>query len=186
MKRLLPIFLLLFPVLAFSQGTAGVQKFFDHVKAHCGKSYEGYITEITGIEDFLNKQLIMHVRHCHGDSILIAFHVGENRSRTWILILDKDRMVLKHDHRRIDGTPERISHYGGRSTNEGNDSIQFFPADQETFLMVNFAATNVWWITIDETFFSYNLRRMGTDRAFSVRFDLRQPVDTPTTPWGWE
>jgi hypothetical protein len=43
----------------------------------------------------------------------------------------------------------------------------------------------VWWITVDETSFTYNLRRLGSATLFSVKFDLTQPIDTPPAPWGW-
>ena len=61
-----------------------------------------------------------------------------------------------------------------------------FPADQETADLISYASTNVWWITLDETSFTYNLRRIGTDRLFTVRFDLTKPISTPSAPWGWE
>jgi hypothetical protein len=47
------------------------------------------------------------------------------------------------------------------------------------------AVGNVWFITVDETSFTYNLRRLGSATLFSVRFDLTKPIDTPPAPWGW-
>jgi len=35
-------------------------------------------------------------------------------------------------------------------------------------------------------YFTYNLRRMGTDRLFSIRFDIAMPVAAPEAPWGWK
>ena len=52
--------------------------------------------------------------------------------------------------------------------------------------MIPGAATNVWWITVDETSFTYNLRRLGTDRLFTVVMDLTAPIETPGAPWGSE
>jgi hypothetical protein len=63
---------------------------------------------------------------------------------------------------------------------------QFFPADQETANLIPASVTNVWWIALDETSFTYNLRRMGTDRYFSVKFDLTKEVESPGPAWGWE
>ena len=63
---------------------------------------------------------------------------------------------------------------------------QFFPADVETSELIPAAATNVWWIELDEESFTYNLRRMGTERYFSIKFDLQTTVETPEAPWGWE
>ena len=52
--------------------------------------------------------------------------------------------------------------------------------------MIPAAATNVWWITIDENTFTYNLKRLGTERIFKVVMDLTKPVSIPKAPWGWE
>jgi hypothetical protein len=49
------------------------------------------------------------------------------------------------------------------------------------------AATNVWWVElVAGKFFTYNLRRIGTDRLFTIRFDLTKPVAIPYAPWGWK
>jgi hypothetical protein len=46
---------------------------------------------------------------------------------------------------------------------------------------------NVWWIDLKPNeSFSYNLRRMGTDRFFSIKFDLKKEIPAPTAPWGWK
>ena len=80
---------------------------------------------------------------------------------------------------------DSVTWYGGRASNGGNETMQFFPADQETCTLLKYACFNVWWITIDEKIFTYNLRRMGTDRLFTVTFDLTKPVKNPEDPWGW-
>ncbi|MNL22947.1 hypothetical protein D3C87_1443110 [compost metagenome] len=61
--------------------------------------------------------------------------------------------------------------------------MQMFPADSETEQLIDHAAYNVWWVTIDQTKFSYNLRRIGSDRIFSVEFDLTKPVRSDFKPW---
>jgi hypothetical protein len=102
------------------------------------------------------------------------------------LTFENQKLQLKHDHRHKDGTPDRITQYGGLASNSGMASLQFFPADQETATLLPNAATNVWWITIDQKTFTYNLRRIGTDRLFTVTFDLTKPIDAPGAPWGWK
>jgi hypothetical protein len=92
---------------------------------------------------------------------------------------------LKHDHRHEDGSEDQITQYGGIASNTGMAGIQFFPADQETADLIPYAANNVWWITIDEISFTYNLRRIGSDRLFSVKFDLTKEVLSPGPAWGW-
>jgi hypothetical protein len=64
-------------------------------------------------------------------------------------------------------------------------NIQFFPADQETSDLIPYASNNVWWVTVDEKSFTYNLKRIGSDRVFSVKFDLTKEVTTPSAPWGY-
>jgi hypothetical protein len=39
--------------------------------------------------------------------------------------------------------------------------------------------TSVWWITINNTKFTYDLRRIGSDRLFTVTFDITKPVEKP-------
>ena len=93
---------------------------------------------------------------------------------------------LKHDHRHEDGKPDKVTMYGGLATNSGTATMQVFPADQETVDLLPAAAANVWWITVDASKFTYNLRRMGSNRLFTVEFDLTKPLDSlPSAPWGW-
>lgn len=188
MKHTLVIILLAFSVQIFAQETPGSIQFWNTVKNHCGKSYQGeIITGGTPGDDFTGKKLIMHVRACEGNTIRIPFFVGDDRSRTWVFTLDNDNLIsLKHDHRLEDGSEDEVTQYGGRSTNTGLADIQFFPADQETADLISYASNNVWWFTVDENSFTYNLRRIGSDRLFSVKFDLSKEVETPAAPWGSE
>lgn len=175
----------LFPTFLFSQSDIPSVIFWNNLKSHCGKSYEGTITEGGKEGDgFVGEKLIMHVRSCDKNTIRIPFFVGENKSRTWVLTLQDDkRILLKHDHRHEDGTEEEISQYGGLSSNVGLSDLQLFPADAETTAILPQAATNVWWITLNEKSFSYNLRRIGSDRVFTVIFDLTKEVENPGAPW---
>ena len=128
----------------------------------------------------------MHVRSCKKNEIKIPFFVGEDKSRTWILSYKKDRISLKHDHRHKDGSEDEINFYGGITTNAGQSNIQIFSADQRTQKMIPAASTNVWWITLDDKKFTYNLRRLGTERAFKVVMDITSPIAIPDAPWGWK
>lgn|SRR5690606_13840772 len=171
------------PFATMAQEEPGSLQFWKKLQSHCGKAYEGVLVA-GGNDEFSGKKLVMHVRTCEANSIRIPFYVGEDRSRTWVLTLDYDRMKLKHDHRHEDGSEDKITQYGGSSPNTGLADMQVFPADQETADMIAYASTNVWWITLDETTFTYNLRRMGSDRLFTVKFDLSKEVVTPPAPWG--
>lgn len=160
--------------------------FWQSIAAHCGKAYQGVLDTETIIEDFVGKELKMYVMSCGEDVIKIPFYVGEDRSRTWVLTKTDKGILLKHDHRLEDGSDDEVTMYGGFTSNFGSDSVQFFPADQETVEMIPGAAANLWWVTIDEHLFSYNLRRVTTPRLFRVVFDLDKPIEVPEKPWGHE
>jgi len=181
---------ILFVLVSFricAQEKPANQIFWESLAAHCGKSYEGVVTTpISENDPFAGKKLVMHVVDCGDGFIHIPFFVGEDKSRTWVLTMKDGLIKLKHDHRHEDGSPDKVTQYGGIASNTGMAGIQFFPADQETANLIPASATNVWWITLDETSFTYNLRRMGTDRFFSVKFDLTKEVESPGPAWGWE
>ena len=171
---------------AFSQEKTPSQKFWETLKSHCGKAYEGKLVSPESDPRFAGR-LVMHVRACEDGRIRIPFFVGEDRSRTWVLTMDDAGLIqLKHDHRHDDGSEDLVTQYGGKASNTGSATTQFFPADQFTANLLPAAVGNVWWITVDETSFTYNLRRLGSATLFSVRFDLTQSIDFPAAPWGWK
>ena len=162
--------------------------FWSELQKLCGKAFVGVVAAApTDDTTFKDKTLVMHVRSCEKDRIRIPFFVGEDRSRTWVLTRTGDRILLKHDHRHQDGTPDKVTMYGGLTTSVGMPTRQMFPADQETVNTIPAAATNVWWIDlVPGEHLSYNLRRMGSERYFSIKFDLKTPVKAPEAPWGWK
>ena len=169
-----------------AQQASPAQEFWNTLQSHCGKAYEGVLELPEEDEAFGGKKLMMHVRSCSDTVIKIPFYVGEDKSRTWILTYKNDRITLQHDHRHEDGSEDDVNFYGGTTTNTGKAGIQFFPADKHTQKMIPAAATNVWWITLDDTSFTYNLRRLGTDRVFRVVMDITSPKPSPEAPWGWK
>jgi len=155
------------------------------IEKHCGKAYEGTITEGGKSGDgFVGERLVMQVLSCEEDRIKIPFYVGDDKSRTWILNFSDGRVQLKHDHRNRDGSDEDVTMYGGTTTNSGWAELQMFPADEETCQMIDYACQNIWWMTINDTSFSYNLHRIGSDRLFTVVFDLTKPMPFDEKPWG--
>jgi hypothetical protein len=116
------------------------------------------------------------------------FHVGEDRSRTWVLTRANGAISLKHDHRHQDGSPDALTMYGGRTLDAGTARRQAFPADPETtdlFTRLNLPASlpNVWAMEIEPgRRFVYELGRPG--RLFRVEFDLSRAVPPPPPPWG--
>lgn len=186
MRKLLILFL--FPLHLIAQEIAPSEVFWNTLKTHCGKSYEGEI--VAGGKEgdgFTGKKLVMHVRSCEENTIRVPFFVGEDRSRTWVFTMNEgNRIKLKHDHRHEDGSEDKITQYGGLSSNVGLSNIQIFHADAETAKLIPAAATNIWWVTIDSTSYTYNLRRIGSERLFTVKFDLTKEIETPAAPWGSE
>ena len=170
-----------------AQDTTAVEKFWSGLQKHCGLAYEGTIT-VGGKEGdgFTGERLVMRVLSCSTLQIKIPFFVGENKSRTWILTRKDGLLELKHDHRREDGREDAVTLYGGTTTNAGSGGLQIFPADPYTCNLINYACGNIWWITLDANRFTYNLRRIGSDRVFAVEFDLTRPVEYPEKPWGWQ
>lgn len=180
-------FLILFIVqFSFSQEKNGASVFWEKLNKHCGNAYEGTIKEAPANDDFRNKKLVIHFKKCEKNIVKIPFFVGDDKSRTWILTFDNNLMTLKHDHRHKDGSEDKVTQYGGTASNSGLENIQMFPADSFTCKSIPYASNNVWWFTISETELTYNLRRIGTDRLFSVTFDLTKTVSLLEDPWGWE
>ena len=186
MKNIFTFLMILCFTVSFSQKPSEAQQFWNTLQSLCGKSFEGTLVLPENDEQFGGKQLVMHVRSCSDKVIKIPFFVGEDKSRTWVFTYENDRILLKHDHRHKDGSADEITMYGGKTTNTGQATIQIFPADEDTKLMIPKASTNVWWITLNDSEFTYNLRRLGTPRVFKVAFDLSKTIKTPSAPWGWK
>lgn len=172
-------------VIIVNDSTAA-KVFWKNLKALSGKAFEGQLVSAPANDDFAGKKLVMHVLFADDETILIPFNVGDNRSRTWILKYKNGRIELKHDHRHEDGSLDKVTMYGGTSTNTGTPNMQVFPADQETVDVIPAAFSNAWWITVDGTAYTYNLRRLGSDRVFTVSFDITKEVEIPLPSWGWE
>ncbi len=164
--------------------------FFARLGSLCGQAFEGRIASppVAADASFAGKRLVMHVRDCSANTIRIPFHVGDDRSRTWVLTRVGAGYRLKHDHRHQDGSEDAVTQYGGDTQNAGTATRQTFPADSFTkALLVRTGNTagveNVWAVEVDPgRLFAYELRRPG--RFFRVEFDLGRPVALPPPPWG--
>jgi hypothetical protein len=162
--------------------------FFTALGALCGQAFEGRVIEDSAADSaFAASTLVMHVRECADSVIRVPFHVGEDRSRTWVVSRTLDGLRLKHDHRHADGSEDAVTQYGGDSPGPGTATVQEFAADAHTASLIPAAATNVWTMELEPgTQFVYALRREGTDRRFRVAFDLTRAVPAPPAPWGFE
>lgn len=164
-------------------------RFFAALVSLCGKAFEGRIASppVEADAGFAGKRLVMHVRGCTASEMRIPFHVGEDRSRTWVVSRAGAGLRLKHDHRHADASEDKLTQYGGDTAGEGTARRQEFPADdfsESLFVRENIPAStaNVWAMEVDGRVFAYELRRPG--RFFRVEFDLARPVAAPPAPWG--
>ena len=160
--------------------------FWASLESLCSQTFHGQVVESQPPDEtFAGKTLMMQVRACTDEEIRIPFHVGEDRSRTWVLTWTETGLRLKHDHRHDDGTEDEVTQYGGDSRGPGTAALQEFYADAFTAVLVPAAATNIWSIEIEPgRIFAYALQREGTDRRFRVEFDLREPRAAAPPPWG--
>jgi len=169
--------------------------YFNGLWRLCGNAYEGRVVSNDPADaQFANQRLVMHVRECSESDgweseVRISFHVGENRSRTWVISRVATGLRLKHDHRHEDGSEDALTQYGGDTIQgTGNPRRVEFPADdfsKELFRANNIPASvdNVWAMEIEPgRIFAYELRR--PNRHFRVEFDLTRPVPAPPPPWG--
>lgn len=193
MKSLMAAPILLALAAALPAVAAPADAFLDALRGHCGKAYTGRI--IANLpppatpDAFEGQPLVMHVRECADDALRIPFHVGEDRSRTWVITRTADGLRLKHDHRHQDGSADAVTMYGGDTADGGTARRQAFPVDAES--IANFKANgldaslqNTWAIEIEPgRRFVYELSR-PSGRLFRVEFDLSEPVPAPPAPWG--
>lgn len=164
------------------------QRFWNGIAKLCGNSYSGTLVSTDAADASMAAQaMVMHVSACSPNEIRIPFHVGDNRSRTWVLSKTSSGLRLKHEHRHEDGSNDAVSHYGGDTIDEGSAARQEFPADAESISMfrkagLDASVANIWALETDDTVFAYELKREA--RFFRVEFDLTRPIATPPPAWG--
>lgn len=174
---------------------APADQFLAALGNYCGQAFAGRITANqpapTTPDAFEGKALVMHVRGCDAPSkeIRVPFHVGDDHSRTWVITRTAGGLRLKHDHRHEDGTPDRVTMYGGDTAEAGTARRQAFPVDAESVAMfgregLSASVTNTWAMElVPGKTFVYELSRPN-GRLFRVEFDLTTPVALPPAPWG--
>jgi hypothetical protein len=183
--------LLLLGGCATTSGAPDVQsQFFTSLSALCGKAFEGRIVSplVPAYANLAGKRLVMHVRGCSANELRIPFHVGDDRSRTWVISRTLSGLRLKHDHRHEDGSEDKLTQYGGDTANPGSAHRQEFPADAfSNGLYVAQKLTDrlssVWAMEVHgRRMFAYDVRRPAG--FLRIEFDLNRPVAPPPPPWG--
>jgi len=171
-----------------------VDAFLAAIRTHCGQAFAGRVlvdTPASANNPFADKPLVMHVRECREGAVRIPFHVGDDRSRTWVLTRTAKGLRLKHDHRHEDGASDKVTMYGGDTAEAGTAQRQAFPVDAESIANFNAngltaSVNNTWAIEIESgKRFRYELSRPN-GRLFQVEFDLSRPIPPPPAPWGSE
>lgn len=159
------------------------QGFFENMSSLCGKSLQGkLIAGDASDAAFADADMRAHVRECSDKEIRIAFDVGEDRSRTWIISRVGDGLRLKHRHLLKDGSEDPVSQYGGDTLSPGTYMRQEFPADAYSKTMFvregrAVSTSNVWAFEIEPgATLTYELARPG--RLFRVQFDFARLTDS--------
>lgn len=146
-------------------------QFFSSLKQLCGQRFEGAMSYPADPKhDFAGKHLVANVATCSETEVRVPFHVGENRSRTWVFTRSAKGLELKHDHRHADGSPDEVTMYGGMANASGTPLSQSFVADDYTGKLIKGAATNVWTVSLspDGKALTYHLERDAKPRFTAV------------------
>ena len=155
----------------FAGQTESQDAFFQQVSSLCGARFVGQsvFPEDPG-EAWRNKVLVAHIESCTADEIRIPFIVGDDHSRTWVLRRVEGGIQLKHDHRHADGTPDKVTMYGGKTQSAGSHLSQSFPADTYTADLIPEASTNEWFLSFnkDSSELTYYLERNGLPRFKAI------------------
>jgi hypothetical protein len=186
-----PAFALVMSACANAPAAQAPSAFEAAIAPLCGKAFEGRIVSTDTQDDLWRaERLVMHVRGCEPGLVQIPLHVGDDHSRTWVLMQVGAKWELRHDHRHEDGEPDTLTQYGGFSTAAPDALRQEFPADEATKALfdaedIAVSKTNVWAVEIDPgaSVFAYELKR--PERFLRVEFDTAAPVAVPPAPWGW-
>lgn len=175
MKRSLLVLTLTSLLLVPAPQSSDQKSFFENLKKMCGQQLEGEtVFPQNADHPLVEKRLVMKVEGCTTNEVRIPFHVGDDKSRTWIVTLTDKGLLFKPDHRHEDGTPDKITNYGGWADADGSSLIQRFPSDAETTKLIPEAATNVWTLEIipDKQQFVYSLQRNNAPR-YKALFSLK-------------
>lgn len=133
----------------------------------CGQRFEGGLSyAVDPDSEFAGKKISTEVV-CGAADVRMPVQVGADRSRTWIFTRPAAGLELRHDHRHADGTPDKVTMYGGLAREGGTARAQSFLADDYTAKLVPGADTNVWTVSLSEdgNVLTYRLERHARPRA---------------------
>ena len=164
-------------------------QFFAAFEPYCGNSYAAEVVADNQPSEAWQQELVVHIRDCEANTIRMPLHVGEDRSRTWVLTRTEKGLDFQHIHLHEDGTPDAVSPYGGHTIASGDAQMQAFPVDDASKALfvengLEVSTTNTWILSFDGDVMYYELTRPG--REFVVAVDLSQPIAEPPAAWGYD
>ncbi len=163
--------------------------FMQTFQPFCGQAYSARIVQDSAPSPAWDHPLVVHIRDCEDSVIRMPLHVGDDRSRTWVLTLQPGVIDFQHYHLDEGGSPDAVSPYGGQTLDDGSATRQSFPADEasKTLFIANgldISVNNTWIIDFpDPQTLRYQLTR--PDRLFEVQVDLSQAIPLPPPAWGY-
>lgn len=163
--------------------------FMQAFEPFCGHAYSARIVQDSAPSPDWDHPLVVHIRDCEDTVIRMPLHVGDDRSRTWVLTLHPEFIDFQHYHLHADGSPDDVSPYGGQTLDAGTATRQSFPVDEASKALfiangLDVSVTNTWTIDFpDAQTMRYQLSRPG--RLFEVEVDLSQSIPLPPPAWGY-
>lgn len=171
---------------------AGQHPLLNALQPYCQQAFAGrLISDDAADATMQGLPMVVHLQYCRLGEMRLAFHVGADASRTWVLRQLPAGLQLKHEHMHDDGSSDELTRYGGLSAKLAAAPVAplqvDFPADgysQQLFSALgrNAARQNIWRFGWQAGQLTYSLRRDG--RYFAVQFDFSQPVALPAVAWG--
>ncbi|CUA87224.1 hypothetical protein [Pseudidiomarina woesei] len=163
--------------------------FMQQFQPYCGQAFNATIVQDNQPSPAWDHPLVVHIRDCEDNVVRMPLHVGDDRSRTWVLTQHPGYIDFQHIHLHEDGSADAVSPYGGQTLASGSATIQAFPVDEASKALfiengLDVSVANTWTIQFfDAKTMSYKLSRPG--RIFEVQVDLSQPIDLPPPAWGY-
>lgn len=146
-------------------------EFWRALEALCGQSYQGEIS-LNQTTHKLAGPLEIKTRACSPTQIEINFAIGSDRSRTWILSRTQTGLRLKHEHRKPDGSSDKVTNYGGDTAAPGTATRQAFVVDDRTRQLVAGTEQNIWVFEFKDGHLAYELYKGDATPVFQARFAL--------------
>lgn len=162
--------------------------FMAKFEPYCGNAYAAEVVADNQPNAEWQQDLVVHIRDCEANVIRMPLHVGDDRSRTWVLTRTTDGIDFQHIHLHEDGTADAVSPYGGQTVAIGSPDMQAFPVDEASKALfiengLDVSTSNTWIISFEGETMYYELTRPG--REFVVAVDLSQPIAEPPAAWGY-